>query len=66
MADNSVEDLIDQYGEGIVRQAFALQKHIRQNGIEGVHFMATARQKTQARKWHVAKKNLEENIPQRP
>lgn len=63
---SEIEDLIDQYGEGVVRQAFGLQQHIKENGIEGVHFIKTARMKTQARKYHTTKKNLEENIPKRP
>lgn len=64
MAD--LDDLKDQYGADIVAQAFALQQHIKEHGLEGVHFMETAEQKTQARKYHVTKRNLESHIPKRP
>lgn len=34
----SIDELIDQHGEGTVRKAFWLQEHIFEEGIEGVHF----------------------------
>lgn len=33
---SSIEDLEQYYGEEVVSQAFALQEHIRQNGIDGI------------------------------
>jgi hypothetical protein len=64
MAD--LQSLKEQYGESIVDQAFALQAHIKENGLEGTQFISTARSKTQSRKWVVTKRELESNIPKRP
>lgn len=64
MAD--LQALQEQYGESIVSQAFALQQHIKENGLEGTHFIEIAESKTQSRKWTVTKRELESNIPKRP
>lgn len=62
----SYSDLIDEHGAEVVSMAFNLQQHIKDEGIEGVHFMDQARMKMKARKWHTATKQMKQNIPQRP
>jgi len=61
-----LDDLVDQYGEDVVRQAFALQEHIRRNGLRGVHYMAEAREQARITGHGKTKKNLVANIPRRP
>ena len=39
---DSFEDLIDRYGEDNVRKARWLQEKIREEGVEGIHFMEYA------------------------
>jgi len=39
------EDLIDEYGEANVKRALYLQDQIREEGIEGIHFMRYAEKK---------------------
>lgn len=41
MAD-SIDELVDRYGEGNVRKAMWLQDEIREDGLDGIHFMEYA------------------------
>lgn len=42
MANDSLDGLIDRYGEGNVKKAFWLQDEIREDGLDGIHFMEVA------------------------
>lgn len=41
----SIDDLVDQYGEDNVTKAFWLQEKIKEDGLDGIHFMAKAEAK---------------------
>lgn len=38
----SIDNLIDEHGEGVIQKAFWLQEHIYEEGIEGIHFTKKA------------------------
>lgn len=42
MANDDIENLFDQYGEGTVRKAFWLQQHIYEEGLDPVYFTDAA------------------------
>lgn len=42
MADSDMQNLIDSFGEGNVKKAFWLQDKIREEGLDGIHFMRKA------------------------
>lgn len=43
----STEELVDRHGEDVVYKAFWLQKHIYEQGLEGIDFSGAAESKMQ-------------------
>jgi hypothetical protein len=65
MADD-IDQLIEEYGAGIVRRAFGLQHHIRENGLDGVHYMDQAETEVSAQAHNRTRQKLREHLPRRP
>ncbi|WP_178915433.1 hypothetical protein [Natronomonas gomsonensis] len=41
----AIEALINAHGEGAIRKAFWLQRKIKRDGIDGIHYMGRAEEK---------------------
>lgn len=39
---SSIDDLVNKYGEDNVTKAFWLQEEIKEEGLDGIHFMREA------------------------
>lgn len=57
-----IDALIAAHGEGTVRKAFWLQRKIKRDGIDGIHFMGKAEGKVKQMSGAWMKQRIESNM----
>lgn len=64
MAEDSdtewIDELVEEWGEDTVRKAFWLQKKIKHEGLDGIHFMEVGEAKAQSQA-HLTVKSIVES-----
>lgn len=54
--------LVDEWGEENVQAAFALSKHIKKNGLDGIEYMSKARGRLQSEKHLTVSKKMKSKM----
>lgn len=62
MANDEIESLISAHGEATVRKAFWLQSKIKEDGIDGIHFMGKAEAKVNQMSGAWMKQRIKSNM----
>ena len=65
MAEDDIQALIDEWGEGNVQAAFWLQEHIKETGLDGIGFMMAARNRLRAHGEDTAEQTIEGEMEKR-
>lgn len=60
-----IDQVINNHGEGTVRQAFWLQEHIYKHGLEPANFMQVSEQTMESVKGRVIESELNRELPNR-
>lgn len=65
MADDELQALVDEWGEDDVQAAFWLQQHIKDNGLDGIEYMAKARGRLESTGEFTVKQIIEGQLDER-
>lgn len=65
MADDELQALVDEWGEDDVQAAFWLQQHIKEQGIDGIGYMALARSRLESTGEFTVKQTIEGVLDER-